>query len=178
MLYPAIFLDRDGVINKLLFNGDPTDPANFVNSWSQFEFLPGVIETLHDFIISGFHLVIASNQGGIGYGNVPIVNISFIFNRMKATFMEAGIPINYIFCPHHPDDKCACRKPMPGMIFKAAVDLNIRLSDSWMIGDSCTDIVAARNAGIENRIRIGNAECDITSFIAADLPSAAKIILG
>lgn len=142
-----IFLDRDGVINK--------DREDFVRKWDEFEFVPGVINSIKTLNDMGFNIIIASNQSGIARGFLTEKDLEIIHRKMIEKIEKYGGKILDIFyCPHHPEGKikryeknCECRKPKPGMLFKAARLYNIDLSKAWMIGDEDRDIYAGRNAG-------------------------------
>lgn len=149
MLNKAIFLDRDGVINKLI-------PDVYVNHWDQFEFIPEAVEGLKLLVNTEYSLFIVSNQGGIGRGYAKQGDVDFIFYKVLEfihQICDTG-DIDYMYCPHVPDEGCACRKPSPGMLYALAVENDIDLSQSWMIGDSDSDMEAAARARIDKRIKI------------------------
>lgn len=166
MLNKAIFLDRDGVINKLLTNHlDRHDPSNYVVSWDQFEFIPEAIEGLKLLVDTGYLVIVVSNQSGIDRGYVDYDTVLGIFERMKGNVIGidgirdyGGKIDHYEFCYHSPDVGCCCRKPKPGMLYCAARHWDIDLSQSWMIGDSNSDMEAGWNAGITNLIKI-DSDC-------------------
>jgi len=130
----AIFLDRDGVINKEVSHlSDPKD----------FEFIKGSIEALKLFKQKGFLLIIITNQAGIARGLFTEETLSKIHYKMIKILKENNIQLDDIYyCPHHPEftGPCDCRKPNPGMILKAQLKHNIDLSDSYMVGDTLNDI--------------------------------------
>jgi histidinol-phosphate phosphatase family protein len=147
----AVFLDRDGVINKRPKEHD------YVKSWEEFEFLPGVAETISR-LNKDFLVVVVSNQRGISRGLMTSENLEEINLRMKSELGKKSARIDKIyFCPHGPQDNCNCRKPKPGMILKAAKDLNIDLNNSYIIGDSLEDIEAGKLSGCKT-IFLGNAK--------------------
>jgi D-glycero-D-manno-heptose 1,7-bisphosphate phosphatase len=150
MKRPAIFLDRDGVINQ--------DRSDYVKSWAEFEFLPGVLEALRCLAASPYTVVIVTNQSGIGRGLVAKESIEAIHFRMLQIIRRAGGRVDAIYyCPHHPNDSCACRKPRPGLLIQAANDLNLDLARSWFVGNNQTDLEAALAAGVEPvLVRSGN----------------------
>lgn len=161
----AIFLDRDGVINKDL---------GYVHTIKDFHFLPGVFEALRTFDSLGYLLIIVTNQSGIGRGYYTQNNFKMLTDWMKKRLQEAGIEIAGVYhCPHHPDDGCDCRKPQPGLILQAAKDFDIDLSRSWMIGDKQSDIEAARRAGVKNAILLGSGNAP---YHAQSLFDTIKII--
>jgi D-glycero-D-manno-heptose 1,7-bisphosphate phosphatase len=137
----AIFLDRDGVIIE--------NCPNHVKTWDDVKFLDGVFAALRRLADSTVAVVVVSNQGAVGRGMMSLDAAWEIQNRIVAAIEERGgrIDASYI-CPHHPDDGCDCRKPSPGMILSAAKDLNLDLTQSWLVGDAITDLEAASAAGI------------------------------
>jgi len=145
-LNKAIFLDRDGVINV---------DKGYVHKIEEFEFVTGAIKALKYFQSLEYMLIIVTNQSGIGRGYYTLNEFKKLTNWMINRLKYDGIEIKEVyFCPHSPESKCECRKPNPGMIKKAAIDFNIDLKKSWMIGDKKSDIDAAKKAGIENTILI------------------------
>jgi D-glycero-D-manno-heptose 1,7-bisphosphate phosphatase len=142
MKKPAIFLDRDGVINQ--------NRSDYVKSWEEFEFLPGVLEALRWLAASPYAVVIVSNQSCIGRGLVTKESVDAIHFRMLQVIRRAGGRLDAIYyCPHHPDDGCPCRKPRPGLLIQAADELNLDLAQSWFVGNNQTDLEAALAAGVQ-----------------------------
>lgn len=141
-LRKAIFLDRDGVIN---FNRN-----DYVKSWDEFEFIPGVLDAIKQINASNRLVIIITNQSPIGRGMFTPETLDGIHNKMLEVMGKHNCHIDAIYyCPHHPNDGCNCRKPKPGNILRAAKDFNIDLSNSWMIGDSESDLEAGRTAGCQ-----------------------------
>lgn len=138
---PAIFIDRDGVINC-------RRPDDYVLNWSQFIFIPGIREALKQIASLGLPLIVISNQAAVGKGLLDRAGLQEITAQMHralaadGTFLAAAY-----YCTHRPDENCACRKPKPALLYRAAGDFNIDLSRSIFIGDSDTDVQAARTAG-------------------------------
>lgn len=160
-LTPAIFLDRDGVINKWVHPGPDAKAEDFyVTKWEQFEFLPKVFDALRLLQSLGYKLIVISNQSGIDNPDVDCDwhSINQIFVRMRTELKEHGLDVMFKFCRHMPNAGCACRKPSPGMIYDVAVNINIDLSKSWMIGDQWSDINAGMNAGIRNLIVVSTKD--------------------
>ena len=142
----AIFLDRDGVINKEL---------NYLFKIEDFEFIHGVFETCKYIISLDYQIIIITNQSGISRGYFAEKDYRILTNWMKSQFKKNGIRIlDVIHCPHLPEENCQCRKPKPGMLLEAKNKYNINMQDSWMIGDSERDINAANLAGIKNTILV------------------------
>jgi histidinol-phosphate phosphatase family protein len=171
----AIFLDRDGVINRKL------PESEYISRWEDMEFCPGVFSAALELQSAGFKIVVVTNQRGIALGKVRLEVVEDIHSRMKETFASHGVEITGIFfCPHDIPENCPCRKPKPGLLLQAAQEIGLDLSSSWMIGDAVSDIEAGRNAGC-GTVRIlrepfleKGVAADIT---AVDLASAARKIL-
>ena len=146
----AIFLDRDGTIN--VYKG-------FLRNIDDFELIPGVSSAIKRINASGYLAIVVTNQPVIARGEVTFEQLKEIHNKMETLLGLDGAYLDAIyFCPHHPHKgyegevpelkiDCDCRKPKPGMLIKAAEDLNIDLSSSYIIGDGDNDIEAGRNAG-------------------------------
>lgn len=146
----AIFLDRDGTINKYV---------GFVRNNKDFELLPDVSKAIKMINESGYLAIVVTNQPVIARGDTTYEELNLIHNKMETLLGKDGVYLDAIYyCPHHPDKgfngeiielkiDCECRKPKPGMLLKAVDDYNIDLSNSWMIGDSKNDILAGKNAG-------------------------------
>ena len=138
---PAIFLDRDGVINKRI-------PDDYILNWSQFEFMPGIREALRQISQLGLPMVVVSNQSAIGRGILTRRALDDITARLTRTLFNDGVTISaYYYCTHRPDENCPCRKPQPLLLYEAAAELNLNLRTSIFIGDSESDVEAARLAG-------------------------------
>jgi D-glycero-D-manno-heptose 1,7-bisphosphate phosphatase len=143
----VVFLDRDGVINR--------DSPDYIKSWSEFEFLPGSLEALKQLTLNGFAVIIITNQSVIHRKMVTKKDLDFIHDMMNKTVQSNGGDIKDIFyCPHIPEDRCDCRKPNPGLIYRAKKRYQIDLETSIMVGDSAKDIECARNAGCGSAILV------------------------
>jgi D-glycero-D-manno-heptose 1,7-bisphosphate phosphatase len=140
MWRPALFLDRDGVINY--------NRADYVRNWSEFEFLPGVLNALPLLSKLDWLIIVVTNQSAIGRGLVEEEEVRQIHQRMLDRVKSAGGLIHHVFyCPHHPAENCDCRKPKPGLLLHAKEHLHIDLARSVLIGDALTDLDAARSVG-------------------------------
>lgn len=138
---PAVFLDRDGVINENV-DGD------YVRAWEGFRFLPGSLEAIARLTAAGWPVVVVTNQQGIGKGLMEASVLDAIHARMLEAVSAAGGQISAVrYCPHLEALACACRKPKPGLLTQAASDLGLDLSASVLIGDALSDIDAALAAG-------------------------------
>lgn len=138
---PAVFIDRDGVINI-------RRPGDYVLNWSQFVFVPGIQTALKEIGSLGLPMIVISNQAAVGKGLLDIASLQEITTQMYQTLAADGTFLSAAYyCPHRADEDCACRKPKPGLLQTAAQDFNIELSRSIFIGDSETDVEAAHAAG-------------------------------
>jgi D-glycero-D-manno-heptose 1,7-bisphosphate phosphatase len=139
----TLFLDRDGVINRRL-------PGDYVKTWPQFEFLPGVLTAIAGFSTLFKRIIVVTNQQGIGKGLMNEVQLAGIHGRLKETVEAAGGRIDAVyFCPHLAADNCTCRKPNPGMALQAQADFpEIDFSRSVMAGDTASDIQFGLNLGM------------------------------
>jgi histidinol-phosphate phosphatase family protein len=138
---PAIFLDRDGTINK---------HVQYLHEPKKFEFLPGVLEAVKELYDMQYKIVIVTNQPGISLGYFQKEDLFDVNSKMLKGFSEAGILIQKIyFCPHSDAEKCDCRKPKPGMLKRAETELGVDMEHSFMIGDSVADILAGAQAGVK-----------------------------
>ena len=156
----AIFLDRDGTINKYV---------GFLRNTDEFELIPGVTEAIKKINSSGYLAIVVTNQPVIARGEVTVSELQLIHNMMETLLGAEGAYLDAIYyCPHHPHKgyegeipelkiDCDCRKPKPGMLLKAAKDCNIDLNQSWMIGDGENDIKAGKAAGCKTAL-IGEGE--------------------
>ena len=142
----AIFLDRDGVINK---------EVNYLYKISDFKFIDGIFKACQYFKKLNYSIVIVTNQSGIARNLYTEKDFQTLTNWMLDKFKENDIEILDVYhCPHEPDSLCKCRKPMPGMLLEAKIKHKINMQDSWMIGDKEADIIAANHAGIYNTILV------------------------
>lgn len=138
--HKALFLDRDGVINKLIIR---QGKAQAPYTLEEFELYPGVEEAFVKIKDSGYLSIVVTNQPDVARGWVKKENVEMINNRVREL-----LPIDDIkICFHTNDDFCQCRKPMPGMLLEAAIEWNIDLESSYMIGDRYSDVSAGLKAG-------------------------------
>jgi D-glycero-D-manno-heptose 1,7-bisphosphate phosphatase len=138
----AIFLDRDGVINRKPPEGD------YVTRWEDFYILPGVAEGIALLNRASFLVIVVTNQRCIAKGLMSAAELEKMHKRMTELLGKSGAIVDGTFyCPHEIGSGCDCRKPAPGMLLNAARLHGIDLSASWMIGDSEIDVEAGRNAG-------------------------------
>jgi D,D-heptose 1,7-bisphosphate phosphatase len=143
-LYKAVFLDKDGTLVKdVPYNADP----------ALVEFETDVFEGLRTLQDDGYKLVIVSNQPGISRGLFTQTALDALIRYFEDQFTENGVLLaGFYYCPHTPatdGPACDCRKPEPGLLLRAALDLQIDLSTSWMIGDILNDVEAGKHAGCQ-----------------------------
>ena len=139
-MHRAVFVDRDGVICH--------NRKDHVKSWGEFVFLPGSLDALRRLADLDLPIVVITNQAAINRGIVAAEMVEDINARMVQAIETAGGRVDrVVYCPHRPNEGCACRKPQPGMLLRAAQDMGIDLSQSYMVGDAETDVQAGRTVG-------------------------------
>lgn len=144
----ALFLDRDGVVNK---------DTGYVTKWNEFKFMPGIFDVCRAFQAKEYLIIVLTNQSAVARGMCTTKDVHRLHTLMKDRFQEEGVNVaNVYHCPHHPSYSiCRCRKPGTGMIDEALLDFpDINLEKSVMIGDKDSDIRMAVTAGIGTSIRI------------------------
>lgn len=164
----VVFLDRDGVINV---------DTSYVYRWEEFEFVPGAIDAMRRLCEAGCRLVVVTNQAGIARGKYTLEQYQALTDHVTAYLRGRGVQLAAVYhCPHHPAGRvpqltiaCACRKPQPGMLLRAADELGIDLHESCLVGDKPSDIEAAHRAGVGHAflVRSDNPE-HTTEGVAAD----------
>lgn len=179
----AVFLDRDGTINKYV---------GFLRNVDDFELLPGAAQAIRKINDSGYLAIVVTNQPVIARGEVSLQELDEIHNKMETLLGAEGAYLDAIYyCPHHPNKgfagerveykiNCNCRKPKPGLLLKAAKDFNIDLSQSWMIGDGENDILAGKNAGCKTAYitadDIKNTNTDADYIVDSLISFVSKVI--
>jgi D-glycero-D-manno-heptose 1,7-bisphosphate phosphatase len=169
----AVFLDRDGVLNRAFVReGKPFSPMSF----EAFELLPGVEEACQELVASGLVLVVVTNQPEIARGRLDPATVE----QMHAELRRRLPLVDVFVCPHDSADGCACRKPKPGMIMEASVRHGLDPKRSVMVGDRASDIAAGASAGCAT-VRIGHgysqeALAPNADATADSLPSALNLI--
>lgn len=188
----AVFLDRDGTLNAMVYNPDfglVDSPANL----GEFELLPGVGEAICAINQMGLLTVVISNQPGVAKGKFTCSLLEAVTEKMRLEVAKSGGILDAVYyCLHHPQaiideyrDNCNCRKPKPGLLVRAAQELDIDLRKSYMIGDGITDILAGQ-AVSATTIFIGSYKryiCDEFArqgvqfdYIVESLPRAVQVI--
>lgn len=181
-MYPAMFLDRDGVIIENI--------DSYVRSWDDVILFPQALEGLAYLNQTSYKVIIVTNQSAVGRGLVTLEAVEEINQKLVRRIVAAGGRVDGIFiCPHTPEDHCTCRKPKPGLILQAARELSIDLQKSILIGDALSDLTAGWSAGIPRNILVltGRGSEQLTNAewgkfypfpVYMDLKSALMIELG
>lgn len=186
-LNPAVFVDRDGVINEIVWNDD-IEQLDSPLKVSQFKFIDGAIEGLRLLKEKGYYVFVVTNQPSAAKGKTTLKTLYDINTYMISELQKEEVYIDDIFmCPHYTKElpltkekflikNCNCRKPKPGLIYRALRKYNINLAQSFMAGDSCTDVKAGSEVGLQT-VFLGDLKCDLCkkledyspTFIAKDL---------
>ncbi len=146
-MFPAIFLDRDGVLIE--------NRSDYVREWSQVKIFPEAIQAISRSAIKSYKIVIVTNQSAVGRGIVSLDSASEINHRLvKLIHLHGGQIDGVYMCPHKPDDDCSCRKPKPGLLLQASKELSLNLQRSWIIGDAWSDVQAGQAAGVKQTILV------------------------
>lgn len=192
--HPAVFVDRDGVINEIVWNDD-IEQLDSPMKVSRFKFLPHAADAIREFAQKGYYVFVVTNQPGAAKGKTTLSTLYDINTYMLEMLSKEGANVDDLFmCPHYPNElpttkehflirKCDCRKPSPGLIYRAMRKYNIDMSRSYMIGDSCTDVQAGAAVGLST-IFIGDIKCDLCKklgdlapdMIARDIAEAAQLV--
>jgi D-glycero-D-manno-heptose 1,7-bisphosphate phosphatase len=178
--YRHVILDRDGVLNR------EAEGAGYVLAPEQFFWLPGALEALATLHRAGVYLTVATNQSGVGRGLMTLAQLEAVHARMRADASRQGGALDAVlFCPHAPDERCACRKPAPGLIHEALNRSGFAAAETLLVGDDQRDIEAASRAGVAAAlVRTGkgrNTEMLLRGVkipIYDDLPQFAREIIG
>jgi D-glycero-D-manno-heptose 1,7-bisphosphate phosphatase len=177
---PAVFLDRDGTINEEM---------GYINHLSRFRLLPNAAPAIRRLNEAGFPVVVITNQSGAARGYFPASLVEEVHHHMQNLLAAQGARVDAIYtCLHAPDEGCSCRKPQPGLLFRAAAELSLDLSRSYLVGDRYVDIQTAANAGVQGILiltgyglgeyeHFQNANPAQPVHIAQDLLDAAEFII-
>ena len=180
-MFPAIFLDRDGVIIE--------NRTDYVQDWSQVSVFPDAIRALSNSKLKNHKIVIVTNQSAVGRGIISLDTAVDINQRLVQLIHDQGSKVDGVYlCPHGPNDGCDCRKPKPGLLLVAAKELSLDLKRSWMVGDAWSDVEAGQAAGVKGTImlRTGRGADQLTLprpanvrefLVCNDLPEALETIL-
>lgn len=180
----AVFLDRDGTINEDPgYLGDPEKVKLFPDTGKALSLIKSKLK---------FKLVVISNQSGISRGIISGEDVDAVNSRINELLKPDNVSIDaFYYCPHHPEfsttQETECRKPSPEMVFQAARDLNLELKGSYFIGDTLSDILCGKNAGLKtvlvktgyglDNISILQKQNIFPSFVAENIPDACKFII-
>lgn len=163
-MYPAIILDRDGVIVE--------NRPDYVRSWQDVHIYPQALKALANIKDSPYKIVIVTNQSVVGRGFITMERANEINDRLVAEINKHGGRIDGVYmCPHAPQENCLCRKPQPGLLLDAARDLSLDMKRSIMIGDAFSDLQAGQLAGVDRTILVltGRGEKQVELCKAAKL---------
>ena len=177
----AIFIDRDGVINE--------NRADHVKSWSEFRFLPGAVEAIARLTRAGMRVFVVTNQAIVNRGMVSRSTIDEVNAAMVDEIERRGGRIEAVaYCPHRPDESCACRKPQPGLLLSLAGRFGLDLTNSTIVGDALSDVEAGRAVGsrailvLTGRGREQLARAMLAGLaeftVVDDLAAAADLLVG
>ncbi len=180
MPHAAVFLDRDGTINE---------ERGYLNHLSRLVLLPQAAAGIRCLNEAGLKVVVVTNQSGAARGYFPAALVEMVHERLKYLLAQGGAHLDAIYtCLHDPQEGCYCRKPQPGLILDAALDLDLDLARSYLVGDRYLDVQTAMNAGVKGILVLsgyGLGEYEHfaatwprpPAYVAADLLDAARWIL-
>ncbi len=154
----AVFLDRDGLINR------QAAPHHYISTPEDFEILPGVPEAIKRLNDAGFLVIVVTNQRGVARGMLTMEQVETVHQYLQSELAKHGAHIDAIYVCPHADGECTCRKPNIGLFLMAEKEFDIDKSQSWMVGDSDTDVEAGKRYGV-------------LSILTNSLPQAANMIL-
>lgn len=165
-----VILDRDGVINH--------DSADYIKSADEWVAIDGSIDAIARLHKAGFTVVVATNQAGLAKGKFDLDDLEAMHEKLTGLIEEQGAELGAIFyCPHHPDDKCKCRKPMPGMVDAIEAEFNTSAEGFYFVGDSLRDLQAAVTKGCKPiLVKTGNGEKTLAQLADASLQTDAPKI--
>lgn len=154
----AVFLDRDGVINK--------KRTDYVKTWKEFEFLDGIAEAIRIFSSNGYKVIVVTNQSAINRKLMTLDGLEQIHQNMIEDLDKHGATVDAIYyCPHTPDERCECRKPGIAMLRRAIQDFHLSPSDCILVGDSESDIQAGKAIGARTYLLEKESLLDIARML-------------
>lgn len=189
----AVFLDRDGVINELIYY-EETSTIDSPFTVEQFRLCSGAGKTIRRLNDAGFLVIVVSNQPGVAKNHFSMATLQQMNEKMAREIKTDGAHIDRVYyCPHHPEGKnldyrteCKCRKPEPGLLLQGISDFNLNPKECYMVGDNLTDIQAGQRAGCKTLL-LGKQKCELCHLmdelnahpdkIIKNLPEAVEIIL-
>ncbi|MHB1956856.1 MAG: D-glycero-alpha-D-manno-heptose-1,7-bisphosphate 7-phosphatase [Sulfobacillus sp.] len=167
----AVFLDRDGTL---------IDHVPYLSRPEQIQLLEGTVPGLRLLRSEGYQLFIVSNQSGVARGFFTLEDLAEVHAALTAELASHGIRVESTrYCPHHPDAKCLCRKPSPGLLVDLAEEYGINLVRSWMVGDQQSDVAAGKRAGCRTILlgtRMPSMSEDQPDFISPDILGASRLM--
>ncbi|MDD3725605.1 MAG: HAD-IIIA family hydrolase [Candidatus Ratteibacteria bacterium] len=177
----TVFLDRDGVIS--IFT-----PDDYIKNWGEFRFIDGAIDGLKRLYNSGYQIIIISNQAGVNKGLFTLDDLNDITEKMKDVLKKEGIELAGVYyCTHTAEENCGCRKPKPGLFYKAIEDLgDIKFHNVFFIGDSEIDVKAGKEVGLKTILVLSGKTRNVKEtenweirpdFIFNDLNEATDFII-
>ncbi len=166
----AVFLDRDGTINE---------DVGYLKNPRDVRLLDGAAEAVRLLNQRGIKTVIITNQSGVARGYFTEKELEEVNRKVLELLKKEGARVDAIYyCPHHPDDGCGCRKPMSGLLERAADELGIELEKSYMVGDKTTDVLAAKSVGARGILLTeGGTPCEDAHYVCSGLLEAVRWIL-
>lgn len=182
-LQRAVFIDRDGTINE---------EKEYLYRREDFEFIPGVPESIFALKAAGYLVIVVTNQSGVARGYYGLEDVDRLHEHIQQQLAQYSTSLDAFYvCPHHPEKgqgkylkDCDCRKGKPGMLLQAAQEYHIDLSQSYIVGDKVADVEAGENAGCRTimvKTGYGGNECkklsDGRALVCADLAEAVQYIL-
>ncbi|MEY2953584.1 MAG: hypothetical protein RLZZ401_1671 [Pseudomonadota bacterium] len=164
-----VILDRDGTINR--------DSDDYIKSPDEWEAMPGTLQAIAKLNHAGWHVVVASNQSGLGRGLFEVSALNAIHAKMNKQLAAVGGRIDAVFyCPHTPEDACACRKPLPGLFEQIGDRFSMELRTVPAVGDSLRDALACAAAGCQPHLVLtGKSEVLRDQPLPADFPLATRV---
>lgn len=154
----AVFLDRDGVINR--------KREDYVKSWSEFEFLDGTAEAIKIFSSRGYKVIVVTNQSAVNRKLMTSDTLEQIHNNMVRLLGNQGARIDAIYyCPHTPEEQCNCRKPRAAMLERAMHDFQLSPEECILVGDSESDIQAGKTAGVRTYLLENQSLLDLAKSV-------------
>lgn len=165
-----IILDRDGVINH--------DSPEYIKSADEWIPIDGSIEAIARLHREGFTVVVATNQAGLARGKFDLDDLEAMHEKLTNLVEEQGAELGAIFyCPHHPDDKCKCRKPLPGMLDAIEAEFNTSVESCYFVGDSLGDLRAGVSKGCKPAlVKTGNGERTLAQLQDSSLQTEQPIV--
>lgn len=181
MSVPALFIDRDGTL---------VEPRHYPTRAEELRLFDGIAPELRRLRALGMRLVVITNQSGIAHGYLTEADLARMHSYLRVALAALGVCLDGIYhCPHHPDGaiadlavRCACRKPEPGMLLRAAAELGLDLGRSWFLGDILDDVEAGNRAGCRTVLADVGTESRPSSavrtpaYVARDSRHALRIV--